>query len=65
MIRIAADLDKCEGYANCVISAPDIYDIDDDGKVVILRATIDEDQRDTVTEAVRSCPASAIWLEEA
>jgi ferredoxin len=64
MIKIAADVRKCEGYANCVIAAPDVYDIDDDGNVVILRSTVDDSEREQVAEAVRSCPAAAIWLED-
>lgn len=65
MIGIGADIGKCQGYANCVVAAPDVYDIDDDGTVVILRSTVDDDERDVVEEAVRSCPAAAIWLENA
>ncbi|MEU3618008.1 ferredoxin [Streptomyces sp. NPDC006872] len=64
MIKIAADIGKCEGYANCVVAAADVYDIDDDGHVVVLRSTVDDSERSRVAEAVRSCPAAAIWLEE-
>ncbi|MQA11627.1 MAG: ferredoxin [Pseudonocardiaceae bacterium] len=64
MLKIAADIGKCEGYANCVVAASDVYDIDDDGKVVVLRDTVEESDRAKVDEAVRSCPAAAIWLED-
>lgn len=64
MIRIAADIDRCEGYANCVVAASDVYDIDDDGNVIILRSTVDDSERGKVAEAVRSCPAAAIWIED-
>lgn len=64
MIRIVADVGRCEGYANCVVAASDVYDIDDDGKVVLLRSTVDEVDRDRVAEAVRSCPVAAIRLED-
>lgn len=63
MIKLAADVEKCEGYANCVVAASDVYDIDDDGKVIVLRSTVEDSERDRVAEAVRSCPAGAIWLE--
>jgi ferredoxin len=33
---LKADLGACRGYANCVVTAPDIYDIDDDEVVVLL-----------------------------
>jgi 3-phenylpropionate/trans-cinnamate dioxygenase ferredoxin reductase subunit len=62
-MRVTADLDKCEGYANCVAAAPDIFDIDDDGKVVLLEVEVDETKRDNVEEAVRTCPVSALDVE--
>lgn len=36
MICLKVDLTKCEGYANCVVAAPDLYDINDDGVVELL-----------------------------
>jgi ferredoxin len=62
-MRVTADLEKCEGYANCVAAAPEIYDIDDDGKVVLLQVDVDEAKRDDVEEAVRTCPVSALDVE--
>ncbi|MGH3326404.1 MAG: ferredoxin [Streptomycetales bacterium] len=64
MIKLRTDVDKCEGYANCVIASPDVYDIDDDGGVVLLRTEVPEDRRDEVSQAVRSCPTAAIWIED-
>ena len=37
---VKADLGACEGYANCVVAADDVFDIDDDGVVVLLRSEI-------------------------
>ncbi|MQA17316.1 MAG: ferredoxin, partial [Pseudonocardiaceae bacterium] len=31
MIKIRKDIETCEGYANCVVAASDVYDLDDDG----------------------------------
>jgi ferredoxin len=64
VIEIHADLDKCEGYANCIVAAPDVYDIDDDGKVFLLRTSVQDSERARVSESVRSCPASALSLAE-
>lgn len=63
MIHLKVDLTKCEGYANCVVAAPDLYDINDDGIVELLTTSISEDLRSRAEDAVRSCPAAAIWLE--
>ncbi|WP_283136827.1 ferredoxin [Rhizohabitans arisaemae] len=64
MLGLIADLNACQGYANCVIAAPDTYDIDDDGLVVLLRARIPGEDRARVEEAARSCPVSALTIEE-
>ncbi|HEY7621943.1 MAG TPA: ferredoxin [Solirubrobacteraceae bacterium] len=63
MPRPIADRDTCQGYANCVAAASDVYDIDDNGKVVLLTETIDETDRARVEEAARSCPVGALSLE--
>lgn len=65
MAKIVADLAACQGYANCVVAADDVYDLDDDGVVVLLKSEVEEPDRARVEEAARSCPVSALWLEDA
>jgi len=60
MPRLTADVDLCQGYGNCTTSAPDVYDIDDDGKVVLLKQTVNDADRSRVHEAARSCPVDAL-----
>jgi ferredoxin len=62
---LKADFGACQGYANCVIAAPDTYDLDDDGVVVLLKDSIPEDDLARIQEAARSCPVSALMIEEA
>jgi ferredoxin len=64
MLRLIADRDTCQGYGNCITAAPDVYDIDDDGKVVLLVDAIDEADHGRVEEANRSCPVNALSFEE-
>lgn len=64
-MRIAVDTGACQAYGNCMLSAPDVFDLDDDsGVVVILQERPPEDLRLAVTEAVRSCPVQALTLHE-
>ncbi|MCM2393717.1 ferredoxin [Streptomyces albipurpureus] len=63
MPELTADLGACQGYANCVVAAPDTYDIDDDGLVVLVRTEIPEEDRARVEEAARSCPVSALKVD--
>ncbi|MFI6698632.1 ferredoxin [Streptomyces sp. NPDC050509] len=64
MAVIKADLDLCQGYANCVVAADDAFDIDDDGLVVLLRTDIPASERARIEEAARTCPASALRVED-
>jgi ferredoxin len=61
---LKADVGACQGYANCVVAAPDTYDIDDDGVVLLLKEEISEDERPRIEEAARSCPVSALTVED-
>lgn len=61
-MRIAADLQKCQGYVSCIMAAPEVFDIDDEGKVVVLVTEPTEEQRPTAEAAVRKCPVRALTL---
>ena len=52
----------CQGFANCVMNAPDVFDIDDNDMVVILKAEVPDEQRALLEHAVRSCPVSALSI---
>jgi ferredoxin len=62
MAVVKADLEVCQGYANCVFGADDVFDIDDYGTVVVLQSTVAEADRKRVEEAARSCPVSALTV---
>ena len=58
------DLDTCQGYANCVMAAPEVFDIDEQkGTAILLQETPDDSQLAAVEEAVRQCPTEAISVE--
>jgi ferredoxin len=62
--RVAVDLDTCQGYANCVVAAPEIFDIDDEkGTAIVLLETPQDSLRAAAEDAVRQCPTEAITLE--
>ena len=64
MIKIEADRELCQGYANCIVAAPDVLDIDDDGVVVVLRDEVEESELGRIEESVRSCPVAALRLHQ-
>ncbi|MET8805882.1 ferredoxin [Streptomyces sp. NPDC004546] len=65
MPLLRADLAACQGYANCVMAAPDTYELNDDGIVVLLRSEISDQDLPRIQEAARSCPVSALTVEDA
>ena len=56
---VRVDRTKCQGYANCLVEAPDVFDLDDEAKAVVLRQP-DATEHEAVRRAARSCPVEAI-----
>jgi ferredoxin len=63
-MRVIVDLSRCQGYANCVQSAPNIFDLDEDtDQAVVLKADPPAELHDAARNAALSCPAQAITIE--
>lgn len=63
-MRVCVDYDKCTGLGLCESLAPDFFEVDDDGSLLLLKETGSEDQRAELEEAVRSCPTEALSIED-
>ena len=61
-MRVFVDLDRCEGHGMCVLAAPEVFDLDDEGLLHYDPAP-PEELRAAVQDAVRSCPVAAISLD--
>jgi len=62
-MRIKVDFDLCQGHANCMGEAPDVFQVDDNGFLNILQEEPPEALREKVELAVKYCPTGAIRLE--
>lgn len=60
MLRVTVDPELCQGYANCINVAPDIFDLGDDDQVMLLRTAFDDADRPRIEDAVQGCPVSAL-----
>ncbi len=60
MITIKVNRRVCQGYGNCVLADPAVFDVDDDGLIVLLHGTVGEEQLSAVRRAVYDCPSEAI-----
>ncbi|MFL6062579.1 MAG: ferredoxin [Marmoricola sp.] len=64
-MKVAADLELCQGHQMCQFEAPDVFGLDvEEDKVVVLDENPPEDLRAQVVRAVKYCPAMALSLEE-
>lgn len=61
-MKIELDRDKCTGIGMCESVAPDYFEIDDDGALVVHRDEADDAQRTEVEAAVLACPTAALRL---
>ena len=59
-MRISADRDVCIGAGMCVMAAPEVFDQDDDGIVVVLAPDVPAAYADAGVRAVASCPSGAL-----
>ena len=60
-MRVEVDLETCQGYANCVAEAPDVFDLDENtNKAVVLVETVPEDLEQDALRAVDNCPVGAL-----
>lgn len=63
-MKITVDTNRCEVHGDCVIAAPDVFDIGEDDDVVqVLNAEPGEELRAAVVQAAKMCPVSAILIE--
>ena len=62
-MKVSVDFAKCTGLGICESMAPDIFEVDDDGKLLLLRDDITDDELQSVEEAVTGCPTEALRIE--
>jgi 3-phenylpropionate/trans-cinnamate dioxygenase ferredoxin reductase subunit len=58
------DLGLCQGYANCINIAPDIFDLNDDDQVVLLNADFATADQPRIVDAVQGCPVAALSIAD-
>ncbi|MFI2239539.1 ferredoxin [Streptomyces chrestomyceticus] len=62
-LRLSADRDRCVGAGMCALTAPGVFDQDDEeGLVVLLDAAPAPEHRAAARMAAGLCPAGALAL---
>lgn len=62
-LKVTVDRDLCIGAATCVAIAPKTFNLDSEAKAIILDISVDE-LDESIIEAAKSCPTSAIFIED-
>lgn len=62
-MKILVDWDKCTGLGICESLAPDHFEVNDDGDLVLLDENVSEGDLQMVQEACDGCPTEALRIE--
>jgi ferredoxin len=62
-MRVTADREICIGAGMCVLTAPELFDQDDDGIVTPLQAEPGSHE-EAAREAAKLCPSGAVQIIE-
>jgi ferredoxin len=71
-MKVVVDLTKCQDHGQCVYSAPQIFSLDENGKLAFRHVAtdtyvsddLDESLIDAAEEAADVCPLQAIDLRD-
>jgi ferredoxin len=61
-MRVEVDLTKCTGHGICESIADDVFEVQDEGTVVIHGTSRPESDRTRMQQAVTQCPTGALRL---
>lgn len=62
-MKIIVDMDRCQDHGQCVFSAPEVFRLDEAGRLEYESAP-DDALRDAVEDAADVCPLQAITVED-
>ena len=63
-MKVVVNRSLCDGNGNCAAAAPEIFALDDDDQLEVLRESFGEELRAKAEAAVRSCPKNALSLTD-
>jgi ferredoxin len=59
-VKILVDKAKCTGIGMCESLMPDVFEVQDDGSLLLLMDEVDGDRLIELHEAISGCPTMAI-----
>lgn len=58
--RVEVDMDLCKGHASCMAEAPEVFHVDENGRLTLLNEQPEDAFREKVLAAAKYCPTQAI-----
>jgi len=62
-MKVVVDYTKCSGLGICESMAPDFFEVNEKGDLVLLKDEVSEADVESVEEAVAGCPTEALRIE--
>ena len=59
-MKVGVDREKCIGSGMCTTIAPALFDMDDDGVLVVVKETPATHEERSLLDAVACCPVNAL-----
>lgn len=63
-MEIIVDRDKCAGLGVCESFAPEVFEVDENGVLVLKARTVPDGQDADVEAAIAGCPTEALRLRD-
>ena len=62
-LKVVVDMNVCQDHGQCVFAAPEVFELDDNGRLVVMVEEPDESMRSAVEDAADVFPVQAITIE--
>jgi ferredoxin len=63
-MKVVVNFDVCMGNAQCMLAAPEVFEVREDGMLYVLQEEPPQSLRADVEKAARLCPTQAITIEK-
>jgi ferredoxin len=64
-MKVIVDIDVCQAHGDCVVAAPEIFDLgEEDDVVTVINPEPGEELRAAAERAEQDCPVTAIRIED-
>ena len=61
-MKVEVDFGKCTGLGICESLAPEFFEVNDQGDLVLLKEDISPEELQAIEEAVSGCPTEALRI---